>query len=136
MQGEGEVAGAPVVSIIDDDQSVRDGIVDLVRAMGFDAEPFECAEHFLQSSRVADTACLITDMRMPGMTGLDLRDRLVASGKPIPTIVITAFPKDDDRARALRAGVICYLAKPFDDDRLAACIVSAIEEQEQGRSES
>ena len=115
-----------MVSIVDDDQSVRDGIVDLIRAMGFDAEAFARAEQFLQSSSVDSTACLITDMRMPGMTGLELHDRLVASGKQIPTIVITAFPQDADRARALKAGVICYLAKPFDEDELTASILSAL----------
>jgi FixJ family two-component response regulator len=125
-----------VVSIIDDDQSVRDGIADLVRAMGFDAEAFEHAEHFLQSGRAASTACLITDMCMPGMTGLELYDRLIASGKRIPTIVITAFPRDGDQARARQAGVLCYLAKPFDDNQLAGCIVSALEARDSNRSES
>jgi FixJ family two-component response regulator len=115
-----------VVSIVDDDKSVRDGLVDLVRAMGFDAEAFDRAEQFLQSSRVDDTSCLITDMRMPGMTGLDLYDRLIASGKPIPTIVITAFPKNADRVRAREAGVICYMAKPFDESELTECIKSAL----------
>jgi FixJ family two-component response regulator len=115
-----------MVSIVDDDQSVRDGIVDLVRAIGFDAEAFERAEDFLLSSRLKRTSCLITDARMPGMSGLDLHDRLVASGKPIPTIVITAFPQDADRERALGAGVMCYLAKPVDEDRLIACIKRAV----------
>ena len=116
----------PVVSIVDDDQSVRDGVVDLVRAIGFDAEAFERAEHFLQSSRLDRTSCLITDVRMPGMTGLELLDRLVASGKPIPTILVTAFPKDVDRVRAEQAGVICYLGKPVDERELVSCIKSAV----------
>jgi FixJ family two-component response regulator len=115
-----------VVTIVDDDQSVRDGIADLVRAMGFDAEAFERAEEFLQSGRVDATSCLITDMRMPGMTGLELHDRLIASGKTCPTIVITAFPQEADRARALEAGVVCFLAKPFDHRELVACIMSVL----------
>jgi FixJ family two-component response regulator len=115
-----------VVSIVDDDQSVRDGIVDLVTALGFDAEAFERAEDFLQSARVDTTSCLITDMRMPGMSGLELHERLVAAGKSIPTIVITAFPKDIDRARAEQAGVTCYLAKPCEEGELVACIMSAV----------
>jgi FixJ family two-component response regulator len=115
-----------VVAIVDDDESVRDGLADLVRAMGFDAESFECAEDFLQSDRLAETSCLITDFRMPGMTGLDLRDHLVASGRPIPTIVITAFPKEIDRVRARRSGVAHYLAKPVDGNQLSACIASAL----------
>jgi FixJ family two-component response regulator len=81
----GPVTGARVITVIDDDQSVRDGVVVLVRAMGFDAEAFERAEDFLTSARIEVTSCLITDMRMPGMTGLDLHDRLRASGKAIPT---------------------------------------------------
>ena len=125
-----------MVSIIDDDQSVRDGIMDLVRAMGFKAEAFGSAEQFLQSGRAARSSCLITDMRMPGMTGLELYDRLVASGERIPTIVITAFPKDGDQARALRVGVVCYLTKPFDDNQLATCIVSALAADDSHRSES
>ena len=125
-QVESQVTSAPVVSIVDDDPSVRDGIVDLVRAMGFDVEAFECGEQFLQSSRLNSTSCLITDMCMPGMTGLDLHDRLIASGKTCPTIVVTAFPKEADRVRALRAGVICYLAKPFDHRELVGCIMSAL----------
>jgi FixJ family two-component response regulator len=114
------------ISIVDDDQSVRDGIVDLIRARGFDAEAFERAEHFLQSSRLQHTSCLITDARMPGISGLELYDRLLALGRLIPTIVITAFPRDADRARALSAGVLCYLAKPVDEDELIACIKSAV----------
>ena len=128
--------GARVITIVDDDQSVRDGVVDLVRAMGFDAESFQRAEDFLNSTRVEATSCLITDMRMPGLTGLDLHDRLVASGRVIPTIVITAFPQEADRARALRAGVVCYLTKPFDEDELAACITSALHSSATGRRES
>jgi FixJ family two-component response regulator len=115
-----------MVSIVDDDQSVRDGIVDLVRASGFDADAFEGAEHFLQSSRLQRISCLITDFRMPGMSGLELYYRLVRSGRLIPTIVITAFPRDADRARALDAGVLCYLAKPVDEDELIACLKSAV----------
>jgi FixJ family two-component response regulator len=129
------VTVVPVVSIVDDDQSVRDGIVDLVRAMGFDAEAFERAQDFLQSSRVDSTSCLITDVRMPGMTGFELHDRLVASGKRIPTVVVTAFPKDADRVRAQQGGVICYLAKPFDESELAACIMSALGSRAVGRRE-
>jgi FixJ family two-component response regulator len=135
MARESQVTGATVVTIVDDDQSVRDGIADLVTALGFDAEAFERAEDFLQSSRVDSTSCLITDMRMPGMTGLELHERLVAAGKSIPTIVITAFPKDVDRLRAKRSGVVCYLAKPCEEGELVACIMSAVESDAPGRKE-
>ena len=116
----------PVVAIVDDDQSFRDGISDLVNSMGFDSETFERAEHFLQSDNLNRTSCLITDMRMPGMTGLELHNRLVAAGKRIPTIVITAFPKEADRQHAVQAGIACFLAKPFDEAQLVDCITSAL----------
>ena len=125
-----------MVSIIDDDQSFRESVVDLVRAMGFEAQEFERAEDFLHSGGTARTACLITDMRMPGMSGLELHERLTARNEAIPTIVITAFPKDDDRARAQRNGVICYLAKPFDHNQLSDCITSALEKSQVGRRTS
>jgi FixJ family two-component response regulator len=125
-----------VVSIIDDDESFRESIVDLVRAMGFEAQEFQRAEDFLHSGSITRTTCLITDMRMPGMTGLDLHERLVARGEAIPTIVITAFPKDDDRARGQRNGVVCYLAKPFDPNQLADCIMSALKRRQPGRKTS
>ena len=125
-----------MVSIIDDDQSLRESIVDLVRAMGFEAQEFERAEDFLRSDSIARTACLVTDMRMPGMSGLELHETLVARGETIPAIVITAFPKDDDRARAQRSGVICYLAKPFGYNQLADCITSALEKRGAGKRTS
>jgi FixJ family two-component response regulator len=115
-----------VIAIVDDDQSVRDGIVDLVNAMGFEAEAFGHAEHFLQSDRIDRTSCLITDMRMPGINGLELHDRLITSGRRIPTIVITAYPTEPERTRALGAGVICYLAKPVHENELIDCIKSSL----------
>jgi FixJ family two-component response regulator len=121
-----EAGVKPVVAIIDDDQSAREGISDLVNSMGFDAEAFERPEHFLQSNNLNRTSCLIADVRMPGMTGLELHDRLVAAGKRIPTIVITAFPKEGDQRRALQAGIVCYLVKPFDERQLVDCITSVL----------
>ena len=119
----------PVISIVDDDPSVREGAMDLLNSMGFVVETFQRADDFLQSGRRPRTSCLIADMRMPGMTGLELYNRLVQSGGVIPTILITAFPDDGDRVRALRAGVICYLAKPFKQDELLACIQFALGRQ-------
>ena len=116
----------PVISIVDDDRSVREGTRDLLEAMGFIAKAFERADQFLQSDRRGDTSCLIADVRMPGMTGLELHDRLTRSGHPIPTILMTAFPNDRDRARAMKAGVVCYLTKPFSEGELLACIHSAL----------
>src|SRR5271155_1375954 len=124
---EAEVAEKPVISIVDDDASVREGAADLIKALGFNAEAFDGADDFLKSSRLHSTSCLIADVRMPGMTGFELHNHLVGSGNFIPTILITAFPDDRDRARALRAGVVCYLAKPFREDDLLACLQSALE---------
>ena len=117
----------PVISIVDDDPSVREGTMDLLNSLGFIAETFQCADDFLKSSRLHGTSCLIADVQLPGMTGLELYDHLVGSGKILPTILITAFPDDRDRVRALRAGVSCYLAKPFGENELLACIQSALE---------
>jgi FixJ family two-component response regulator len=115
-----------VVSIVDDDPSVCEGLLDLLSSMGFAAEAFARADDFLKSDRLDSTCCLIADVQMPGMTGLELHDHLIRSGKAIPTILITAFPKDTDRARALRAGVHCYLPKPFSEMDLLSCIHAAL----------
>jgi FixJ family two-component response regulator len=117
----------PVISIVDDDPSVREGTMDLLNSMGFIAETFQRADEFLESDRRRNTSCLIADVQLPGMTGLELYDHLVGAGQVVPTILITAFPDDKDRARALRAGVSCYLAKPFSETELLACIQSALE---------
>jgi FixJ family two-component response regulator len=120
----------PVISIVDDDPSVREGMMDLLASRNFIAETFPRAEDFLSSNRVESTFCLIADVQMPGMTGLELHNRLVGSGTAIFTILITAFPNEADRARALRDGVRCYLTKPINEAELLACIRSAIEHRE------
>lgn len=119
----------PVIAIVvvDDDESVREAIMSLMRAVGFATEAYPCAQDFLTSGRLQRTSCLIADMRMPGMSGLELHRRLVLSGNPIPTVLITAHPDDGTRARALEAGIIGYLTKPFDDDDLLGCIRSALD---------
>jgi FixJ family two-component response regulator len=116
----------PLLAIVDDDESVRDATLDLIRAMGFSATAFQSADEFLQSGRVQETSCLIADVRMPGMTGIELNDRLVGEGNVIPVILITAFPEDRDRDRAIQADVVCYLMKPFDERELLACIRAAL----------
>jgi FixJ family two-component response regulator len=115
-----------VVSIVDDDPSVSEGLMDLLSSMGFVAETFRRADEFLQSGRVDSTSCLIADVQMPGMSGIELHDQLVKSGKTVPTILITAFPKEADRARVTRTGVRCYLSKPFSEQELLICIRSAL----------
>jgi FixJ family two-component response regulator len=123
---EANVPTNPVISIVDDDESVREATTDLIRAMGFIAEAFEHADDFFKSDCLHSTCCLIADMRMPGMSGLELHSRLVGLGNAIPTILITAFPDDRDRERAMRNGVMCYLTKPFDENELLACIRLAL----------
>ena len=116
-----------LISIVDDDQSVCLGMMNLIEAMGFAAEAFRSAEAFWNSNSLRRTSCLIADVQMPGMTELELYGRLVGSGGFIPTILITAFPNEEERARALRAGAVGYLIKPFGDSELLACIGSALE---------
>ena len=121
------MAKAPLISIVDDDESAREGLSDLVEAMGFAVKSFMRAQDFLQSKSLRNTACLITDIRMPEMGGQQLHNLLVASKRVIPTIMITAFPTERERAQALQAGVVCYLAKPVAESDLLACLTSALE---------
>ena len=121
-----------VIAIVDDDHSIREALTSLVRSLGYIAVAFECAEDLLKFRRRRSVSCLIADVQMPGMTGLELHNRLVASGKPIPTILITAFPDERSRERALQAGVIGYLTKPFSEDDLLACIRSSLRPGEPG----
>lgn len=120
-----------LVSIIDDDASVREGAVDLLNSAGFAAATFENADQFLESGRIDDACCIVADMRMPGRSGLEIHDHLLQAGKHIPTILITAFPKESDRTRALESGVSGYLSKPFSGKDLLSCIGAALSSQEQ-----
>jgi FixJ family two-component response regulator len=120
------MSAKPLISIVDDDEFVRATTLDLLSSMGFAAKAFRQPDDFLKSGDIRQTSCLIADMRMPGMTGLELYGHLVASGHAIPTILITAFPDDRDRARARQSGVRCYLAKPFEDKELLECIRAAL----------
>jgi FixJ family two-component response regulator len=126
LRKEIKVSEIPVISIVDDDLSVREATSDLMRAMGFAAVTYQNADDFLASDRRHHTSCLIADMRMPGMSGLALHNRLVEAGTPIPTILITAFPNDKDQASALQAGVVGYLTKPFNENELLAFIHSIL----------
>jgi len=116
----------PLIAIVDDDESVRNAIKGLMRSMGFAAEVFSSANEFLHSGDMGRAACLVADVNMPNMSGIDLHQSLLLQGHAIPTILITAYPSDNDRARALQAGVLCYLAKPFDEHDLLSCISDAL----------
>ena len=116
----------PLIAIVDDDESVRDATERLMRSAGFSAETFSRGAYFLSSPDLSRTACLVTDLNMPGMSGLDLHCRLQSLGRSIPTVLITAQPNENVRTQALSLGIICYLPKPFRDDDLIDSIHSAL----------
>ena len=111
---------------MDDDKAVGNAIEVLMRSIGLVARAFSSGEEFLRSPALSRTGCLVVDFDMPGMSGLDLHNKLSGSGKAIPTVLITAYPSDDIRARAFQAGIICYLPKPFDESDLLNCIQTAL----------
>lgn len=115
----------PSIAVVEDDDSVREAMVGLLRSHGFIAKGFASADAFLKSNRIRITSCLIADVQMPDMSGLALYGHLVAVGTPIPTILVTAYPDDNVRARALSAGVTGYLPKPFSEKALLECINAA-----------
>jgi FixJ family two-component response regulator len=115
----------PLISIVDDDESIRESTEGLVRSLGYRAATFASAEEFLQSDSVDSTSCLITDVQMPGLSGIDLQRGLIARGVEVPTIFITAFPEEGTRLRALTAGVFGYLGKPFSEESLIKCLDKA-----------
>jgi FixJ family two-component response regulator len=116
----------PVISIVDDDESVREATKSLVRSLGYKAETFGSAEEFLESEHLKATACLITDVQMPGLSGVELQDRLIADGHRVPVIFVTGFPDERLQGHVLKNGAIGYLRKPFNEDRLIACIDAAL----------
>ncbi|MFA5955916.1 response regulator transcription factor [Hyphomicrobium sp.] len=116
----------PLISIIDDDEAVRVATENLVRSLGFGASTFSSAEEFLKSSRLEETSCVITDVHMPGMTGVELQTRLLALGHDLPMIFITAFPEERTRERVHAAGAIGFLSKPFDGGAMIQCIDRAL----------
>ena len=101
-----------LISIVEDDQPFRDSMRKLMTSFGYSVEAFPSAANFLASPRLAETACLVTDVQMPGMTGVELHKHLVDAGYAIPTILVTAYPNEAVRTRALEDGVVCYLRKP------------------------
>jgi FixJ family two-component response regulator len=116
----------PLISIVDDDEAIREATKGLVRSLGYQAATFASAEEFLQSDSVGNTSCLITDVQMPGLSGIDLQRGLIARGIQMPTIFITAFPEERTRQRALTAGAFGYLGKPFSEESLVSCLDKAL----------
>jgi len=124
------MAKVPIIAVVDDDEAVRLGLSSLIRSLGYVAMTFSSGQDFLQSPHRGDIVCLVSDIQMPGMSGLELHDRLVVANTPIPTILITGYPDNEARKRALNAGILCYLKKPLVYDELLACIKSAINQHD------
>jgi FixJ family two-component response regulator len=120
------VSTLPVISIVDDDASVRIATDNLLRSLGHTVRTFASAEEFLRSAHVNDTSCVIADVRMPAMSGVELQALLLTRGNRVPFIFITAFPEELIRERALKAGGICFLTKPFDRMTLIKCLDMAL----------
>jgi FixJ family two-component response regulator len=131
VKGHGGYVGAAMkksalISIVEDDQLFRESMRKLMTVLGYNVESFPSAAHFFESPLLAETACLVADVHMPGMTGLELHRQLVDAGYAIPTILVTAYPNETVRNRALKDGVVCYLGKPVDDDHLERCLCAAL----------
>ena len=125
-----------LVSVVEDDQYFRESMRRLMRSLGYNVEAFSSAADFLASPRLIETTCLIADVHMPAMTGVELYRHLIEAGYTIPTILVTAYPNDGDRARALNDGVVCYLRKPVDEQHLIRCLRAALESGEPGEENS
>ena len=129
-QGKTALSKLPLVAIIDDDASVRVTTDSLVRSLGYIVSTFASAEEFLQSNRLDELSCVIADVQMPGMSGVELQAHLLSQGYRVPFIFFTAFPDERIRAQALKAGAICYLTKPFDGDSLIQGLQAALKMHE------
>ena len=120
------MAQSRLISIVEDDEPFRKSMRKLMTVLGYTVEVFPSARDFLASPLLAATACLVSDVQMPGMSGVELHKHLIKAGHVIPTILVTAYPDEMTRNRALMDGVVCYLAKPVDDDHLERCLRSAL----------
>ena len=116
----------PMISIVDDDQAVRNAIKALIRSLGYRVATFSSAEEFLKSERLHETSCLISDVQMPGLNGIELQDRLTANGHRIPIIFVTAFPDERVRDRAMQSGAVSFMSKPFSEANLIVCLDRAL----------
>ena len=117
----------PLIAVVDDDAAIREAVQSLLRSVGLRAEVFASAQDLLQSGRLQDAACLIVDLRMPWMSGLELQQQLTTAHCSLPIIFITAHGDDEARARALRAGAVDFLDKPFSDEALLRAVQAALQ---------
>jgi FixJ family two-component response regulator len=120
----------PLISIVDDDQSVVEAMVSLIQSVGYKAKGFRSAEDFLKSRQLLNTACLILDVLMPSIGGFELQRRLAARNYRIPIIFITSFDSDDVRIRAFQAGAVEFLCKPFSQESLFQAVRAALADQQ------
>jgi FixJ family two-component response regulator len=116
-----------LISVVEDDQLFRESMKTLMRSLGYRVEVFASAADFLASDRLGETACLIADVNMPIMTGIELYRHLRDSNLKVPTILVTAYGDDDAESRVLKDGVICYLRKPVDQKHLKRCLLAALQ---------
>ena len=126
----------PVVFVVDDDESARKSVCALVRSLGLWAEAFSSAEEFLARHTRERHGCIVTDIRMSGMSGLDLQDRLAQQGIPLPMIILTAYPRTRSTVLALKAGAVTLLEKPYDEEELWDAIRKALAQEAAGRAEA
>jgi FixJ family two-component response regulator len=123
---EPKLSKVPVIAIVDDDDSFRRATMSFIRSLGYAVLQFASAEAFLKSNQLRDADCLISDVQMPGVNGVELQGKLIDEGHRLPIIFVTAFPEMTSRARALAAGAICFLGKPFNDEVLITCLNEAL----------
>ena len=123
---EAAMSNRTLISIVDDDEPYRDSMRRLIMLLGYTVEAFPSAADFLASRLLPETACLIADVNMPGMTGIELHRYMVDAGYAIPTILVTAYPDESVKDRAQRGGVVAYLCKPVDDNHLERCLRTAL----------
>jgi FixJ family two-component response regulator len=120
------VARVPLISVIDDDLSVREATASLLDAYGYATAVFASAEEFLSSELLKDASCLVTDVRMTGLSGVEVEQRLREAGHSIPTILMTAYPEKHVRAAAMKAGALGYFTKPVREQQLISCLEGAL----------
>jgi FixJ family two-component response regulator len=121
------LTAVPVISIIDDDESIRAGLSNLVRSLGYIVYVFSSADAFLHSPQLLNSWCVIADVRMPDMSGVQLQTHLRSEGNRVPFIFITAVPEETTREQAVKDGAICFLTKPLEEDALIDCLNTAVE---------